>query len=68
MRTQHHPNQGPRVALIHRHSLEERFSIVCKDSIADALHSRREELKASNFKASKSHPHTIRYCAERIYS
>ncbi|KAF8425526.1 Spc98 family-domain-containing protein [Tirmania nivea] len=31
--------------------LEERFSIVCKDSIADALHSRREELKASNFKA-----------------
>ncbi|RPB26975.1 hypothetical protein L211DRAFT_599399 [Terfezia boudieri ATCC MYA-4762] len=37
---------------VHRRldELEERFSIVCKDRIADALHSRREELKASNFK------------------
>lgn len=51
MRTQRYPNQGFRVVLIYRHSLEERFSIVCKDSIADALHSRREELKASDFKA-----------------
>ncbi|KAF8449888.1 Spc98 family-domain-containing protein [Kalaharituber pfeilii] len=30
--------------------IEERFRIVCKDAVADALHSRLEELKSLNFK------------------
>lgn len=49
--------------------LEERFSIVGKDSIADALHSRLEELKTSNFKASKlnaSQNFPVPYCGVEV--